>query len=210
MKKLGLALGLAAATAVALWPTASPTRPPRGVVENMAPALQPVLLGVYMTNGSGRTVISQRSRPELWISCDEDSCSARGAHASMHHARSMLARIANRSVRTELSLFKGTELDRTGLVVIYRAAAPLLSISCEEDTCSARSWHASLDDAKSMLERIAKSLGTDRAQRGSNPTIDAPAVDFLRRGLLQRAWLGRKHERRQVNAGAHCRSFCSD
>ena len=158
MKKLGFALGLAAATAVALWPTASPIGPRPSVGENLAPALQPVLLGVYMTTGAGGTIISERSTPQLWVSCNEDSCSARGVHATMHHAKSMLARIADRSARMEVSLSKGTGLDGTGLVVVYqpvRPVLPLLSISCGEDACSARSWHPSVDDAKSMLERIA-------------------------------------------------------
>jgi hypothetical protein len=97
----------------------------------------------------------QRSTPQLWISCDGDSCSARGWRASMDDAKSMLARIADRSVQNEVSRSDGTRLDETGPAGGHPPVAPHLSISCDEDTCNARAWRANLDDAKSMLERIA-------------------------------------------------------
>jgi hypothetical protein len=138
-KKLGLALGLTAA-ATTLWLTAP--LPSSGVVGNIRPAPPPIATSaraksvarpsgapattpatdpvphvVLVSTPNGLVVVSQpgvspRSKPQLRISCDEDSCSARVRHASMDEAKAMLERIANRSVRLEVVVNQRCQVQR--------------------------------------------------------------------------------------------------
>jgi hypothetical protein len=84
-----------------------------------------VLLGVYVSTPNGLVIVSQsgasprvtpvasvRPTPQLQISCDEDSCSARVRHASMDEAKAMLERIANRSVRIEVAVDQRCQVQR--------------------------------------------------------------------------------------------------
>jgi hypothetical protein len=127
-KKLGLALGLTAA-ATTLWLTAP--LPSSGIVGNIRPAPTPIATSaraksvagpsgalattpttdpvphvVFLSTPNGLVVVSppvaSPPKPQLRISCDADSCSARVRHASMDDAKAMLERIANRSVPIEV------------------------------------------------------------------------------------------------------------
>src|SRR5262249_15770727 len=56
-------------------------------------------------------VASAPPRPSLTISCDEESCSVRG-HGDMANAEAMLEKIANRSVRVEVSVDQACHVQR--------------------------------------------------------------------------------------------------
>jgi hypothetical protein len=132
VKKPGFALSVAAVTALALWLTTASTDRQPGAVAKTAPTARPAATpiapparaqtitgasgatrptAVLVSNGTGLVPLSLgpdgSARPTLSISCDADSCSARGWGASMDDARAMLERIANRSVRIEVAVDLG-------------------------------------------------------------------------------------------------------
>jgi hypothetical protein len=137
MKNLVFSLGLTAA-ATALWLTAQPADPPRRIGENRAPAVQPAptpvatfttgrsvtsapgtitVTAMFVSNATGLVAISPRPGPQLSISCDEESCSARGWNGSIDDAKAMLERIANRSVRIEVSVDQRCQAQRETIPV---------------------------------------------------------------------------------------------